>query len=98
MTDSPYALEVHTEEVEKCKRIFPTLASRVGQEKTDAVLRELYLDEFLYYDEWGNLVVDLTDLQLVAVTYALGAFIKAGAQWDGTRAWAGRYLPEEAEL
>lgn len=82
----------------KCKELFPKLVQRIGMDKADAVLRELYLDEFLVYDDWGRLVVSLTDLQLIAVTYALGAYIKAGANWDGTRAWAGRYLGEEVSF
>lgn len=90
----PYALDVDPTITARCRELFPKLAVSIGVEKVDAVLRELYLDEFFYYDEMGQLKVELTDLQLVAITYALGAFIKAGAVWDGSRGWAGRYAAD----
>ena len=66
----------------------------MDQDHFGAVLRELYMDEFALYNERGKLAVDLTDMQIVAVTYALGAFLKGGTVWDGTMAWAGRFLAE----
>jgi hypothetical protein len=93
-----YALSVDLAAFEKCAALFPKFASLLGEEKFDAVLRELWMDDFLYYDEWGNLQVDLTPVQLIAITYAMGAFIRGGAQWDGQRAWAGRFLPENEEF
>lgn len=53
------------------------------------------MDEFAYYNEHAKLAVDLTDLQLIAVTYALAAFLKGGGKWDGEYSWAGRFLPDQ---
>lgn len=96
MSEYPHALKVDAGIAAKCIGELGPLAEHVGQEKFDAVLRELQLDEFLEYDEWGQLTVNLTDIQVIAVVYALGAFIKGGAEWDGTRAWAGRFLAPAA--
>ena len=93
-----YALPVDQAELERCKAIFPKLAKALGEERFDAVLRELWMDEFLYYSALGSLEVDLTDIQLIAVTYAMGAFLKAGGHWDGSRAWAGRFPAENVEF
>lgn len=92
---TPYALPADPERVAIATRLVSRCAELLGEEKFYAVLREMWWDDNLYYDSAGNLQLGLTDLQTVAFAAALVVFIKSGAEWDGTMAWAGRLLPQD---
>lgn len=93
-----YGLKADEKVVEQCRVLLPKLAQRVGEEKYWAVLRELWLHGVTKYDDFtGEVVADLTDLQLIALTYALAAFIKGGAEWDESITVFGRYTWAEVQ-
>lgn len=94
----PYALVADQQAVDKATALIGKLAAQLGEAPFYAVLRELYMDGFAYYDELGNFQLGLSPLQTVAVGYALAAFVKGGAEWDGTTAWGGRTLPDDTEF
>lgn len=95
MSDTPYALPVDTTAAQKGYELIGKFARRLDEDTFCAVLRELMMDEYAYYDEMGNFQLALTDMQAVALGYSLAAFIKGGGSWDGQTAWGGRHLADE---
>ena len=95
-TDDPHALEVEPKALDAARKKLAMLLAHLNDEDLfAAALREMWLDDGCYYDEAGNLQVELTDMQLIGFTYALAAWMWRGNHWDGEVVWGGRYTSEE---
>lgn len=103
MSNVPFALVADPAKVALAKTTIARRSKEIGEDIFWGVLRELWLDQHLQYNELGRLGLrDITDLQLIAIAAAVSSVdekLSAGlAILQPPYAWGGAHPGQVEEV
>jgi len=70
----PTWIRADLDRVAQATKILHRISRYIGREETLVVVSELSLDDVVTFDEKGNILLDVGDLQLIALAAAMAAY------------------------
>lgn len=94
-----YALPASEKRKTAAISILKAYRTKMSEQEFAAICRELWLDQYISYGEMGQLLIDVTDLQLIALASAMVSFVESGGSYDESiMCWGGRELDQVTPL